>query len=184
MIELDKAREILANTECLYDADQVSSALDKIANDIQQKYWDKNPLVFCVMKGGAFTACALLQRLQFPLEFDFMQVTRYRDTTHGGKTDWRVKPKVEIAGRYVLIIDDILDEGLTLQEIVNYCRAKGAASVELAVLVYKKHNRNQTGIKAEYTALEISDRYVIGCGMDYQGYFRNINGVHAIKDQE
>ncbi len=184
MIDLDKARKILANAECLYSADQVSSALDKIANDIKQKYCDKNPLVFCVMKGGAFTACALLQRLQFPLEFDFMQVTRYRDTTHGGKTEWRVKPKVNMTDRYVLIIDDILDEGITLQEIVKYCRAEGAASVELAVLVNKKHDRNHTGIKAEYTALEIPDRYVIGCGMDYQGYFRNINGVLAVKETE
>ena len=184
MLDKEKANQILMDAECIYNDDQVSMALDSIADNIRKKYCDKNPLVFCVMKGGAFTACALLQRLQFPLEFDFMQVTRYRNTAQGGDVEWRVKPDVSIAGRFVLIVDDILDEGITLQEIVNYCQSEKAASVEVAVLTDKKHNRNKNRIKADYVALTIPDCYVVGCGMDYKGYFRNMNGVYAIKNVE
>jgi hypoxanthine phosphoribosyltransferase len=183
-LELNKANQLLEKAECLFSADQVSRALDGMAKELHKTYRDKNPLVLCVMKGGAFTACALLQRLQFPLEFDFIQVTRYRDTTRGGEIEWRVKPNAEISGRHVLIIDDILDEGVTLREIVNYCSEKKAASVKVAVLTYKKHERGVKGITADYVALEIPDRYVFGCGMDYQGYFRNINGIYALSESK
>jgi len=182
MLDLNQAYKILAEAECLFSANQVSLALDGVAKRIQKKYHDLNPLVLCVMKGGAFTACALLQRLQFPLEFDFMQVTRYRDTTKGGVIEWRVAPKVPIKQRHVLIVDDILDEGITLKEITEYCRREGAAGVEVMVLTYKKHNRIQSDVSAEYIALEVPDRYVFGCGMDYQGYFRNINGIYALPE--
>ncbi|MBN1380006.1 MAG: hypoxanthine-guanine phosphoribosyltransferase [Gammaproteobacteria bacterium] len=183
-MELSAANKILSEAECLFSADQVSLALDAVAKKMHKHYFDKNPLVLCVMKGGAFTACALLQRLQFPLEFDFIQVTRYRNTTQGGEIEWRVKPNADIAGRHVLIIDDILDEGVTLQAITEYCKKENAASFKVAVLTVKKRSGAGSGIQADYVALEIPDRYVFGCGMDYQGYFRNMNGIYALPDSE
>lgn len=184
MLQRDTATQILERAECLFSADQVTLALDKMAKPIHQEYRDKNPLVLCVMKGGVFTACSLLQRLQFPLECDFLQVTRYRESTRGGEIEWRVKPNVNLQDRHVLIVDDILDEGVTLQEIIRYCQAEKAGSVKVAVLTHKIHNRNVSGVEADYVALEIPDRYVFGCGMDYKGYFRNINGIYAIRETE
>ena len=184
MIEFNEANKIISEAECLYSSAEVSQALDNIAKPIYKKYFDKNPLVLCVMKGGAFTACALMQRLQFPLEFDFVQVSRYRNNTSGGEIEWLVKPQTDIEGRYVLIVDDIFDEGITLQAIIDHCQKSQAESVEVAVLTYKNHKRKNVDIIADYIALEIPDRYVFGCGMDYQGYFRNINGIYAIPELE
>jgi hypoxanthine phosphoribosyltransferase len=120
--------------------------------------------------------------MQFPLEFDFIQVTRYRNTTQGGEIEWRVKPNAEMAGRHVLIIDDIFDEGITLQEIVRFCRNEKAADVKVAVLAYKKRKRRIKDVVADYIGVDVPDRYVFGCGMDYQGYFRNMNGIYALSE--
>ena len=81
--------------------------------------------------------------------------------------------------RHVLIIDDILDEGLTLAAIVEYCQNNGAQTVETAVLVDKRHNRKHFS-KANYVGVEVNDRYVFGYGMDYKGYLRNVNGIYAL----
>lgn len=182
MLSLEQARTTLNRADCVFSADEVEAALDAVAARIGADYADKNPLILCVMKGGAFTSAMLLQRMQFPLEFDYIQVTRYRNTTRGGEIDWRVEPDTSIEGRHVLIVDDILDEGVTLQAIVEYCRRRRAASVEVAVLARKRHPRVVDGARARYIALELPDRYVFGCGMDYRGYFRNFNGIYAVND--
>lgn len=182
MLSLEQARATLDRAECIFSADDVEAAVDIVAGRIYRDYWERNPLILCVMKGGAFTATTLLQRLQFPLEFDYIQVTRYRNTTRGGDIEWRVKPAAPIEGRHVLIIDDILDEGMTLQAIVDYCTGEQAASVEVAVLARKRRPRAVEGVQARYVALELPDRYVFGCGMDYKGYFRNFNGIYALNE--
>ena len=91
-----------------------------------------------------------------------------------------MKPAAELKGRHVLIIDDILDEGVTLREIVHYCSGLKAASVEVAALTRKVHDRCVEGVGAKYIGLDVPDRYVFGCGMDYQGYFRNLNAIYAL----
>ena len=80
----------------------------------------------------------------------------------------------------VLIVDDILDEGLTLDAIVGYCRQQGAKEVHSAVLVEKNHARRANHISATFTGLQVDDRYVFGCGMDYKGYMRNLPEIYAI----
>jgi hypoxanthine phosphoribosyltransferase len=184
LLTLRKAEEVLAKAECIYSADQVTQAIDKVAKQIHRVYKDKNPVVLCIMNGGIFTTSALMQRLQFPLEFDYIHVTRYRDATLGGELEWRVEPKAPIAHRHVLIVDDILDEGITLKEIVAYLKKENAADVRIAVLTRKEHDRNLTTINADYVGLEVPDRYVFGCGMDYQGYFRNLNGIYALPESD
>lgn len=182
MLSQEQAERILARADCLYSADDVKKAVERIAARIAGDYSGKNPLVLCVLKGGVFTAAALLERMQFPLEFDCIQVTRYRNTTTGGSLDWRIRPETPIAGRHVLIVDDILDEGVTLQAVVEECAAE-AASVEAAVLARKSHGRVvENGAKVKYIALELPDRYVFGCGMDYKGYFRNFNAIYALNE--
>lgn len=183
MIETKDAQSILNHSDCLLTAEQVEAAIKSMAGLVVAEYSDKNPLALCVMKGGAFTACALLQHLEFPLEFDFLQVMRYRNTTQGGNLEWRVKPSTDMAGRHVLIIDDIFDEGVTLREVVKYCQDHGAQSVKVAVLTRKLHNRSVEVPEVQYIALDVPDRYVFGCGMDYHGYFRNLNAIYAIKEE-
>ncbi|MDH5191889.1 MAG: hypoxanthine-guanine phosphoribosyltransferase [Gammaproteobacteria bacterium] len=176
-------KKVLANADQLYSADEVQKAVDKMAAEISDKLKDSNPLVLCVMVGGLIPAGWLLPRLHFPMNMDYIHATRYRGNTSGGTLHWIAKPSMSLDDRVVLIIDDILDEGITLTEIVKDCRAQGAREVYTAALVEKKHNRNM-GDKATFIGLEVEDRYVFGCGMDYKGYLRNLPGIYAVKENE
>jgi hypoxanthine phosphoribosyltransferase len=84
-------------------------------------------------------------------------------------------------GRTVLIIDDIFDEGYTLEAVINACKAQGAKEVLTAVLIDKEHDRKAPGMSVDFTGLKVEDRYVFGYGMDYRGYWRNAPGIYAVK---
>ncbi len=87
-----------------------------------------------------------------------------------------------MAGRSVLIVDDILDEGTTLAAIIDYCKAQGASEVLTAVLVDKEHNRKaRPDLKCDFTGMTVEDRFLFGYGMDYKGYWRNAPGIYAVK---
>ena len=184
MKSLAELHATLADADCLYTEQQIDSVLDDLAGRIAADYKDKIPLLLCVMNGGMFVMAGILRRLQIPLECDYMHVTRYRGKTSGGELHWVAKPKTEIKNRHVLIMDDIYDEGFTLQEILKYCREENAASVEGCVLVRKQHSRAKAEMDIKYLGVDVPDRYVFGCGMDYEHYFRNLNGVYALKENK
>ena len=175
-------REVMDTADCLISHEQVERALDRMADQITTDLGDKLPVFYCVMNGGLITTGHLLTRLGFPLEVDYLHATRYRGGIRGGELFWRVSPEIPMAGRHVVIVDDILDEGATLSAILDYCRGAGAASISTAVLVDKRHDRKAVpGLKADYCSLEVVDRYVFGFGMDYKGYWRNAPGIFAPK---
>lgn len=179
---LTDMRELMASADCLISQEEVERALDRMAEEITRDLGDKLPVFYCVMNGGLITTGHLLTRLGFPLEVDYIHATRYRGKTRGGELFWRVSPEVPMAGRHVVIVDDILDEGATLAAILDYCREAGAASITTAVLVDKQHDRKAVpGHKADYCSLEVADRYVFGFGMDIKGYWRNAPGIFAPK---
>ena len=133
------------------------------------------------MIGGIVPAGKLIPRLDFPLQTDYVHATRYRGDVRGRKLHWLARPTQSLQGRTVLVVDDILDEGVTLGEILSDCRAAGAREVRSAVLVDK-----QIGIKpglreADFAGLHVENRYVFGYGMDYRGYLRNARGIYAVK---
>jgi len=173
-------RQVCAEADCLFSAQQVELALDKMAERITAKHSENNPLVLCVMNGGLIVTGSLMLRLNFPLEQDYLHATRYRGETQGGELKWLVEPSHPLEGRHVLVIDDILDEGYTLAAIAEHCREAGALSVETVALVEKLHDRKH-GIQADYIGLQVEDRYVFGYGMDYKGYLRNAAGIFAVK---
>ena len=176
----DHILQVRAEADCLFTAQQVEAALDTLAESISAKQANNNPLVLCVMNGGLIVAGALLLRLDFPLEQDYLHATRYRGETQGGELKWLAEPSHILKGRHILIVDDILDEGYTLAAIAEHCRQAGATSVETVVLVEKIHERKQ-GFQADYIGLEVEDRYLFGYGMDYKGYLRNAAGIFAVK---
>ncbi|MEQ5801918.1 hypoxanthine-guanine phosphoribosyltransferase [Halomonas sp. H10-9-1] len=179
---LHHMRELMASADCLVSQAQVELALDRMAEAITRDLGDKLPVFYCVMNGGLITTGHLLTRLGFPLEVDYLHATRYRGKTRGGELFWRVSPEIPMAGRHVVVVDDILDEGATLAAILDYCREAGAASITTAVLVDKQHDRKAVpGLKADYCSLEVADRYVFGFGMDIKGYWRNAPGIFAPK---
>lgn len=171
---------IRRNAVCLHGPEAVQAALDRMAVEITAVLADRLPVVLCVLTGGIIPTGHLLTRLSFPLETDYLHATRYRGETRGSDVHWISEPGISLAGRTVLIVDDILDEGNTLADVISHCKGAGASEVFSAVLIEKQHNRNFAGTKADFTGLQVDDRYVFGFGMDYRGYLRNLNGIYAI----
>lgn len=180
--DLRQLQQVFDDADCLCSEREVEAAIDRIAEEINARLRDRNPLLYCVMNGGLVFAGRLLPRLHFPLQVDYLHATRYRDQTQGGALNWKVRPENGPQGRCVLILDDILDEGHTLAAIVDYCKAAGASEVLTAALVDKQHDRKAyPGMKCDFTGLEVEDRFLFGYGMDYQGYWRNAPGIYAVK---
>lgn len=177
------AKAVLESADCLYSRNQVEAALDKMAVEIMARLQDANPVLLCVMNGGLVPTGQLMTRLNFALQVDYVHATRYRDRTHGGELDWIARPHVDLKDRVVLVIDDILDEGVTLGAIVDYCVQQGAREVLSAVLVEKLHERKAGARHADFVGLQCEDRYVFGYGMDYKGFLRNAPGIYAVKDE-
>ncbi|WP_017936911.1 hypoxanthine-guanine phosphoribosyltransferase [Zestomonas thermotolerans] len=181
-VDLAHIRQVMAEADCLYSEAEVEAAIDRVAAAINEEMAERNPVVFCVMNGGLIFAGKLLPKLGFPLEMSYLHATRYRNQTSGGELFWKAKPELSFIDRDVLILDDILDEGHTLGAIADFCRRAGAASVRIAVLIDKDHDRKaRPDLKADYVGLSCVDRYIFGYGMDYKGYWRNAPGIFAVK---
>ncbi len=180
-ISAEQYRGVAQRAECLVDAQGVEHAFGRMAEEIAAVLGGKDPLVLCVLTGGVVTAGFLLPRLDFALRFEYIHATRYRDTTRGGELEWRHRPSEQIRGEHVLVVDDIFDEGVTMAAIVDACREDGAASVRSAVLVEKDRKR-ACPYRPDFVGLRLPDRYLMGFGLDYKGYFRNAHGIYAAAD--
>ena len=179
---LDEILRVRQEADCLCTAAQVDQALERVAADISARLHDRNPLIYTVMNGGLVFAGRLLPLLDFPLEAAYLHAIRYGHALEGTLLDWRVRPSQDLRNRTVLVVDDILDEGHTLAAILDYIRSEGAREVLSAVLVDKQHQRKAyPGMRADFTGLEVEDRFLFGCGMDYKGYWRNAAGIYAVK---
>ena len=178
-----KARQLLADAELIHSEAVVQSALNDVAQVIRQRLADKNPLVLCVMTGGVIFCGQLLPKLDFPLDFDYLHATRYGPETQGGKISWRMAPWTSVKDRVVLVVDDILDEGVTLSAVKESLTRLGAAEVLLAVFT-DKANGKQKPISADFCGLTVPDRFVFGYGMDIDGAWRNLPAIYAMKEAE
>jgi hypoxanthine phosphoribosyltransferase len=174
---------VAGRAELLVSGEEMERILDRLAESIAAVLAHEDPLVLCVMNGAVVAVGRLLPRLGFPLRLDYVHATRYRDTTSGGSLDWLHRPSVSVRGQNVLVVDDILDEGITLDAIVRACREDGAASVHCAVLVEKTRKRANE-FSADFVGVRLPDRYLFGYGLDYRGYFRNAQGVYAVADED
>ncbi|MCG8325768.1 MAG: hypoxanthine-guanine phosphoribosyltransferase [Thiotrichales bacterium] len=174
--------QVFAEAELLYSASEVEQALDNMAVEITRALGNTNPILLCIMTGGIVPTGMLLPRLQFPLQLDYAHVTRYQGETSGGELEWARAPRLPLRNRTVLIVDDILDKGVTLSSIHDECEKLGADRVFSAVLVDKQTPRTGHIPTADFTGLHIPDRYVFGYGMDYKNYLRNSSGIYAVKD--
>ena len=176
------AERALAEGDLLVNESDVVAAIARVAEEISLELKESNPVLICCMNGGLVFAGQLLTKLVFPLQIDYVHATRYGHEINGVALDWKVRPQIDLHGRTVVLLDDILDEGVTLAAIADYCRQQGAAKVMMAVLVEKLHLRKVIpGMKADFTGIEIGDRFLFGYGLDYKGYWRNAPGIYALK---
>lgn len=178
---LEEINRVRATADLLHSEQEVEAAIDKIAQQINIAFANRNPLVLCVINGGIVAAGKLLPRLTIPLTLDSIHASRYQNQTSGGSVKWLVQPETPLKDRTVLIVDDILDEGITLEAIYDYCWEQGATAVYSAVLVDKILDHQKTVI-ADFIGLRVANRYLFGYGMDYKGYLRNAPGIYACKE--
>lgn len=166
---------------CLFSPHAVRTAISKMASAITDTLADTRPLVLCVLHGGILLTGQLLPQLPFPLQLNTLHATRYCGNQQGQTLHWHTTPSCSLAKRHVLLVDDILDKGITLQALCDFCYEKGAKQVHTAVLADKKTQRHPQGLQqADFTALHVPDTFIIGHGMDYQEYGRNTLGIYTI----
>lgn len=178
---LEEVKQVSANADLLYSEAVVEAAIDRMAEQINLLLNDRNPLVLCAMNGGVVLTGKLLTRLTIPLTFDSLNASRYNNSTSGDTITWLQKPGASLKDRTILIVDDILDEGVTLRAIHDYCLEQGATSVYTAVLLEKLLNYAKP-MHADFIGLQVENRYLFGYGMDYKGYLRNAAGIYACKE--
>ena len=141
MLSADAAQRIYDEAELIVSAQDAKAAVQRVAGEIAAAMKDTHPLVLSVMGGAVIFTGQLLPQLVFPLEFDYLHVTRYGDTTTGGELSWIVAPRTPIAGRTVLVVDDILDEGITLAAVKRHLLEQGAKECRIAVFADKDLGR-------------------------------------------
>jgi hypoxanthine phosphoribosyltransferase len=183
----NRARALLANAEEIVSADQVQAAVRHVADVLNQRFDNDEtsdfPLVLGVMGGAVVFTGNLLPQLTFPLEFDYIHVTRYGDLDRGGEVVWKVIPRQDVTGRTIIIVDDILDEGETLAHVKQRLLDMGAAEVILAVFADKELGKVKP-VQADIVGLSVPNQFVVGFGMDAHGYWRNLPGLWVIRDAD
>jgi hypoxanthine phosphoribosyltransferase len=181
MPDLQQAWAFLRDSDQIASAEQVDTAVRRVAGEIEAKLGGSYPLVLAVMGGAVVFAGQLLPMLRFPLDFDYVHASRYGAATRGSGLEWRVSPPTLAKGRAVLVVDDILDHGETMAAIRARLLELGAQAVYSAVLVDKVLDKKKP-IRPDFVGLSIPDRFVFGCGMDAKGFWRNLPEIRAMKE--
>lgn len=183
-MQITQALDVHQEAQQLFSTEAVDQAISQLADLVAQDFQDKFPLVLCVMNGGLYLTGQLMRYWNFPLTVDYVHATRYRLSTLGRDVLWKAYPQNTIRDRHVIIVDDIFDQGYTLQEVKAYCERQGAAKCVSTFLIRKSHDRKKADIEADYVALECGDHYVYGSGMDLHSHFRNVSGIFAIPHEK
>ena len=176
----EEINRVATEAECLYSHEALSLELNRMATEITDQLGDTHPILLCVLNGGIIPTSELATRLDFPLEMDSIKAGRYQGATRGGAFQWILQPGLPLRDRTVLIVDDVLDEGITLAEIRRYCTEQGAKAVHAAVIVEKMLDKPKPA-QADFMAVRADNRYLFGFGMDYKNYLRNWPGIYACK---
>ena len=172
---------LLESAEMLFSAEQVTDAVARLARDITAQLKDEFPVVLSVMGGAVAFTGQLLPQLRFPLEFGAIEVTRYNNDIQGREITWRLAPRDNVRDRLVLVVDDILDEGITLAAIHKRLLEMGARQVMSAVFVNKDLGHPKP-VAADFVGVTVPNRYVFGFGMDAYGLWRNLPAIYAFKN--
>jgi len=183
----ERARALLANATQIVEPGEVNAAVRRVADALNDRFGldaaAEFPLVLGVMGGAVVFTGQLLPQLAFPLDFDYIHVSRYGDDDRGGEIVWKVIPRQNVAGRKIVVVDDILDEGETLAHVKQRLLDMGAAEVIIAVFADKDLGRAKP-IQADLVGLTLPNKFVVGFGMDVYGYWRNLPGLWTIRPED
>ena len=169
--------------EVLISQEQIREKTKELGRRIAQDYEGKNPLLICVLKGGLMFLADLMREIHMPLEIDFMAVSSYGDRTESsGVVRILMDLERNIRGRHVLIVEDIIDTGRTLNYIIENLHTRDPASIKVCTLL-DKPARRLLDIPLDYVGFEIPDRFVIGYGLDFGEIYRNLPFVGVLKPE-
>lgn len=174
--------EALRRSDLLFGRAELEAAIARMGGEIDAALDGEHALFLTVMHGALVFAGPLALAIRTDVEFDYVHATRYRGQTRGSELHWLRKPRAEFAGRSVLLVDDILDEGHTLKAVRDACLELGARRVLLVTLCTKMHARRVEGITADFNGVMVPDAYVFGYGMDYHEQGRNLPGIYALRE--
>jgi len=160
--------------------EDIRCAFDRLAGALQAVIDTDDCVLLGIMLGGMMPTARLATLLHGDYALDYCQVSRYRGGERGGELEWLQAPHVQVRGRTVLLVDDIFDQGITLDYVTRQCRELGARNVISTVLVRKRHTRVRTDLRPDHVGLEVDDRYVFGCGMDYRHRWRHLPEIWAL----
>lgn len=177
--------DVQKNCDLILDENSIKRSVEKVVDVVCAEYSKLNPICLVVMNGGLFFAADVLKGCDFRLTVDYVHASRYGNETIGSSLSWFATPKSDLTGRDILVLDDILDGGITLAGISNYCEAQGANSVRTAIFANKAIPRQSGGLEsADIVGVDIPNRYVFGYGMDYQGAWRQLKEIYAIPEKQ
>lgn len=183
MNETPDPHTLLANSRVLFSRDEVDAAVQKMADEINAYYGNEPIILISVLTGAIIPAAWLITRLKMPVQMDFVHATRYRGGLYGAELEYRVPPRLDLAGKNVLIVDDIFDEGNTLAAIKGSVEKRKAASVKMAALVRKDHDRGLARDYVDFIGMDVPDVYVFGCGMDAYEEWRHLDEIWVLETE-
>jgi len=174
---INDIKEVLISEEVLRDK------VIELGKKITEDYKGKNLLLVCVLKGAVIFVSDLMKRIDMPLEIDFMAISSYgSDTKSSGVVRILKDLNSGIEGRDVLIVEDIIDSGLTLSYLVENLKARGPKSVEICTIL-DKPSRRKADISIKYTGFQVPDEFVVGYGLDYAEKYRNLPYIAVLKEE-
>jgi hypoxanthine phosphoribosyltransferase len=174
-------RRVPEGAVLLADPLEVAAIFDRLAGEIADRLGGRRPLLLAILEGGRMPADEISRRLTIPHDTDALTVGRYGDSESGGRLVWRRGPDAPLAGRSVVIVDDILDQGVTLAAVAERCRRQAAAQVLTCVLTEKDLPDRAPDITPDFRGMLVPDRFIVGCGMDYRGRWRELPGLYALE---
>ncbi|MDR3285638.1 MAG: hypothetical protein LBS83_03065 [Holosporales bacterium] len=179
--EVKEIAELMNTSKVLYTNEQIQKAINKIANEMNAKFKGENPIIVCTLKGALPFFGQLLTKLDFDLQVDCLYISSFKGKERE-KLKWGTKPNINCSGRVVILVDDILDTGKTLELLVDFYKKNGAKKVYTAVLLDKKCGEKKNGLKkADFVGIEAKNVFVIGFGLDYHDYCRNFSDIYEVK---
>ena len=166
----------------LIPEDQVSEKIKEIGAKISEDYAGKEVHLICVLKGGVFFTCELAKRITVPVSLDFMSVSSYGSGTQSSGVVKIVKDLDEpLAGKHVLIVEDIIDSGRTLSYLIEILKQRGPVDIRICTLLDKPSRRVKKEVQVDYTCFSIPDEFVVGYGLDYDQKYRNLPYIGAVE---
>lgn len=175
-----EAATVFRHAKRLHDLAAMDQALARVAQALNDRFEDQPPpVLLCALTGAMVMTGRLLPLLSFLFELDYLHLTRYGNSVSGGDLRNKSGPTLQLKGRTVLLVDDILDKGTTLAQMWHICQEAGASAICAAVMVEKLCPR-EVDVACDYAAIQVPDHYVFGYGLDYKGFLRNAPGLYAV----